>query len=64
LAKKLSTEAPANYQSNPEFVDLLRAVEKSVADLQAALWPQDAAAAKAAMAKVKAPYSKLFLKFG
>lgn len=64
LAKRLSSEAPANYQSNPEFAELLRAVDKSVTDLQAALWAQDAAAAKAAMAKVKAPYSKLFLKFG
>lgn len=64
LAKRLSSEASANYQSNAEFAELLRAVEKSVADLQATLWAQDAAAAKAAMAKVKAPYSKLFLKFG
>jgi hypothetical protein len=64
LVKKLSTEAPAPYKSNPEFVDLLQAVTQSVADLQAALWAQNAAAAKAAMAKVKAPYSKLFLKFG
>lgn len=64
LAKKLSSEAPARYRSSPEFVDLLRAVDTSVADLQAALWAQDTAAAKAAMAKVKAPYSKLFLKFG
>ncbi len=64
LANKLSSEAPAPYKSNPEFVDLLQAVNLSVAGLQTALWAQDAAAAKAAMAKIKAPYSKLFLKFG
>jgi hypothetical protein len=64
LVKKLSSEAPDHYKSNPEFAELLRAVNKSVADLQAALWVQDAVAAKAAMAKIKAPYSKLFLKFG
>lgn len=64
LSKKLGTEAPANYSSNPEFVDLLKAVDKSVADLQAALFAQNAVAVKEAMGKVKAPYSKLFLKFG
>lgn len=64
LSKKLGTEAPANYSSNPEFVELLKAVDKSVADLQAALFAQNAVAVKEAMGKVKGPYSKLFLKFG
>jgi hypothetical protein len=64
LSNKLNTEAPANYKSNPEFVDLLKAVDKSVADLQAALFAQNAVAVKEAMGKVKGPYSKLFLKFG
>lgn len=64
LSKKLGTEAPTNYSSNPEFVELLKAVDKSVADLQAALFAQNVVAVKEAMGKVKAPYSKLFLKFG
>jgi hypothetical protein len=64
LANQLSSQAPAPYKSNPEFVDLLQAVNTSVTNLQTALWAQDAAAAKAAIAKIKAPYSKLFLKFG
>lgn len=64
LSKKLGTEAPASYSSNPEFVELLKAVDKSVADLQAALFAQNAVAVKEAMGKVKGPYSKLFLKFG
>jgi hypothetical protein len=64
LAKKLVTEAPADYAKNEEFSALAKAVNKSVNDLQDALFSQDAAAAKAAMAKVKVPYSKLFLKFG
>lgn len=64
LAKKLTSEAPAHYAKNEEFVGLLKAVDKSVNDLQVALFAQDAAAVKEAMGKVKAPYSKLFLKFG
>jgi hypothetical protein len=64
LAKRLITEAPANYASNAEFSESAKAVNKSVTDLQDALFSQDAAAVKAALAKVKAPYSKFFLKFG
>lgn len=64
LSKKLSTEAPAAYLKNEEFVALNKAVSQSVADLLAALYSQDASAVKSAIAKVKAPYSKLFLKFG
>ena len=43
LAGRLKSEAPANLQKNEEFVGLLKAVEKSVADLKAALFAQDAA---------------------
>lgn len=64
LSKKLNTEAPANYLSNPEFVELLKVVDKSVADLQSALITQNENAVKSAMEKIKGPYSKLFLKFG
>ncbi len=64
LGKKLKSEAPANYSSNSEFVELLKAVDKSVADLQAALFTQNTSATKEAMGKLKAPYSKLFLQFG
>jgi len=64
LADKLVAEAPASYGKNEEFVALARAVRQSVDDLQAALFAQDAAAARAAMKKLKPPYGKLFLKFG
>lgn len=64
LAKKLNSEAPGNYMKNEEFVESVKAVEKSVSDLQIAAFSQDAAAVKAALAKVKVPYSKFFLKFG
>lgn len=64
LSKKLNTEAPSNYRSNPEFVELLKVVDQSVADLQSALFTQNASAVKGAIEKIKGPYSKLFLKFG
>jgi hypothetical protein len=64
LAKRLITEAPANYASNAEFGELANGVNKSVNDLQDALFSQDATAVKETLAKVKVPYSKLFLKFG
>jgi len=64
LAKKLITEAPANYIANEEFGELAKAVNKSVNDLQDASFLQDTAAVNAALLKVKGPYSKFFLKFG
>jgi len=64
LADKLTTEAPVIYARNEEFVGSLKAVDTSVADLQAATFAQNAVAIKQAIAKIKGPYSKLFLKFG
>ena len=64
LAKRLQSEAPASLLQNEEFTGLLKAVEKSVADLKAALFAQDAGKAKAAIGKLKQPYSRMFIKFG
>lgn len=64
LAKRLSSQAPTNYAKNEEFVESVKAVEKSVSDLQTAAFSQDTAALNAALAKLKGPYSKFFLKFG
>ncbi|MDO8449222.1 MAG: hypothetical protein Q7T10_10510 [Rhodoferax sp.] len=64
LATKLSTEAPASLRQDEEFRSLLKAVNKSVSDLQTALFAQDPVAVKDAMRKIKSPYSKLFLNFG
>ena len=64
LAGRLSSQADAGLRANPEFNTLLKAVQQSVADLRAAVLAQDAAAAKAALGKLKGPYSRLFLKFG
>ena len=64
LAKKLISEAPANYATNEEFFESAKAVNKSVTELQEALFLQDAEAIKIKLSKVKVPYSKFFLKFG
>lgn len=64
LAKKLISEAPANYATNEEFIESAKAVNKSVIELQDALFLQDAEAIKTKLSKVKVPYSKFFLKFG
>jgi len=64
LAARLKAEAPADYTKSEEFNVMYQAVEKSVADLKAALFANDAAKIKEALGKVKAPYSKMFLKFG
>lgn len=64
LAGKLSSEASKDLAGNPEFVALNKALQQSVTDLRTALYRGDDAAVKAALGKLKAPYSKLFLKFG
>lgn len=64
LAKRLGTQAPATLAANPEFATLLKAVEQSVAQLEAAVLKEDASAVKEAISKLKVPYSKLFAKFG
>jgi len=64
LVKQLEAQAPANLKANPEFGSLLKAVNQSVGNLEAALLNQDAAAAKEAAGKLKGSYSNLFAKFG
>ena len=64
LAQRLKSEAPASLQKNEEFTGLLKAVEKSVVDLKAVLFAQDAAKVKEAIGNLKKPYSRLFIKFG
>lgn len=64
LAKRLSAQAPVSLTQNPEFTALIAAVNQSVGNLEAALLNQDIAAVKDAIGKLKAPYSRLFAKFG
>lgn len=63
-ADRLRTQAPEALTQNPEFMALLQAVQQSVAQLEDAVLSQDSAAAKAAIGKLKGPYSKLFARFG
>lgn len=64
LAQQLVSNTPASLASNTEFQQALQTVLGSVNALQKALWAQDDGAAKEALSKLKAPYSKFFLKFG
>ncbi len=64
LAKQLESQASADLAKNAEFSGLLKAVNQSVANLEAALLNQDQTAVKDAVGKLKGPYSKLFAKFG
>lgn len=64
LARQLRAQAPAALQQSAEFDTLLKDVEASVQAVKQAALAQDVAALKAAITKVKVPYSKLFLKFG
>ncbi len=64
LARQLGLQASEKLNKNTEFSSLLAAVNQSVAQLEAALLAQDMVAVKAAIGKLKVPYSKLFAKFG
>jgi hypothetical protein len=64
LAERLTSEAPAAVQASPEFKELLAAVNRSVAGLTSAVASGDRAQIEKAIGQVKAPYSKLFIKFG
>lgn len=64
LARQLRAQAPAALLGNAEFETLLKDVEMSVRNVKKAALDRDATAIKDAMSRVKAPYSKLFLKFG
>jgi hypothetical protein len=64
LARRLRTEAPTTLRREAEFAPLVESVEASVAALRAATLSQDATAVRAAIGKLKGPYSRLFLKFG
>jgi hypothetical protein len=64
LSRQLRAQAPATLLQNAEFDALLKDVEASVQNLKKAAIGQDATTIKEAMSRVKAPYSRLFLKFG
>ena len=64
LSQELRNRAPADLARADGFAPLLADVQASVQSLKKAVLSQDLAAVRAAIGKVKAPYSKLFVKFG
>jgi len=64
LVRRMQTQATSELIRNPDFQHAVGAVEKSVVDLQSACFSQDIEAAKTALTRIKAPYSRLFLNFG
>ena len=64
LAGQLKAHAPAALAGDAGFAGGVGAVAASVDALRASLLGGDAAAVRAALAGLKQPYSKLFLKFG
>ena len=64
LVGRMQTQATSELTRNPDFQRAVGSVEKSVVDLQTACFSQDIEAAKTALSRMKAPYSKLFLNFG
>jgi hypothetical protein len=64
LAQRLRSEAPAALAGQAEFTGLLDAVLAVNKSFNQAVQRQDEAQARDALAKLKSPYSRLFLKFG
>lgn len=64
LVARLREQAPASLKADADFGRALGAVEASVNQLREAAQSQDLARTKAALGQVKAPYSRLFLRFG
>lgn len=64
LAEDIVRHPPTEAASDPSFTALTSDLMKSLDAVTSALAKADAAAVKAALAGLKAPYSKLFLKFG
>lgn len=64
LSHQLETEAMASLKTDAEFIQLLGKQQKSVSLLQDAVMAHDLQAVNTAIAGLKVPYSKLFVKFG
>jgi hypothetical protein len=64
LAQDVLSDPPANASADPDYQALSAAMRASVDQLLAAARAEDDAALKEAVAGLKVPYSKFFLKFG
>lgn len=63
-ARRLAEEATPALAGDADFKGLLAAVQGSVKALTDAVVAGDAAAMRAALGRLKAPYSKLFIRYG
>lgn len=64
LAQRLRQQAPATLLHQPAFTELLDALDASVTTLRQATLRQDVNAMRSALGQLKAPFSRLFLRFG
>jgi hypothetical protein len=64
LAQRLRQQAPATLLQQPAFTELLDALDASVTTLRQATLRQDVNAMRSALGQLKAPFSRLFLRFG
>ncbi|MCX8026210.1 MAG: hypothetical protein N3A60_13505, partial [Thermanaerothrix sp.] len=64
LAQRLQALAPPALRADPEFGALLQGVQASVQALREAVRQGDASAVHKALGGLKAPYARLFVKFG
>lgn len=64
LAQGLRRHAPAPLMQQQAFTELLDALDASVANLRTATLRQDVNAMRSALGQLKAPFSRLFLRFG
>lgn len=64
LAGRLRSQASAEMAKDADFGNLMQGVEKSLSGLRVALLSQDVGASTHALAQLKGPYSRLFMRFG
>lgn len=64
LARDIVSRPPPEAEASAEYATLVSAFEQSVQDVLAAARRGEATALRAAISKLKMPYSRLFLNFG
>jgi hypothetical protein len=64
LAEAMERNAPPEYSSNPEFVTLLESVFSSIDKVRQSIEENDKRHIINAIAGLKSPFAKLFIKFG
>jgi hypothetical protein len=64
LAEAMERNAPSEYSSNQEFVTLLESVFSSIDKVRQSIEENDKRHIVNAIAGLKSPFAKLFIKFG